>query len=126
MKGTDQFKEVIQQHLNQVAQNDPLFAKTLAKENKNIDDCITYILNTVKKSGRNGFTDDEVFGMAIHYYDEDDVKPGPKVSGQVVVNHASAPSTPAPAPTSEQAPMRVVKPAKKKAAQVDTGQTSLF
>lgn len=128
MKGTDQFKEVIQQHLNKVAQNDPLFAKTLAKPNKNIDDCITYILNTVQKTGRNGFTDDEVFGMAIHYYDEDDIKPGAKISAKVVVNRAVENPTAAAAlaPFTDPVPMRVVRPSKKKATQVDESQISLF
>src|SRR5690606_22839656 len=59
----------------------------LKKENKNIDDCITYIFNQVQKSGFNGFTDDEIFGMAVHYYDEDDLKPGKKIEMNVVVNH---------------------------------------
>ena len=38
------------------------------KPTKNIDNCITYILNQVKKSGCCGFSDDEIFGMALHYY----------------------------------------------------------
>lgn len=87
MKGTEQFKTVIQNHLNELAANDPLFAQTLNKENKNIDECINYILGEVMKSGCNGFADEEIFNMAIHYYDEDDIKVG-KVSAQkVVVNH---------------------------------------
>jgi hypothetical protein len=64
MKSTDHFKRTIEQHLNQVAIQDSLFAQTLKKENKNIDDCITYIFNQVKNSGCNGFEDDEIFGMA--------------------------------------------------------------
>jgi len=88
MKTTDHFKKVISDHLQQLAVNDPLFGETLKKSNKNIDDCITYILNQVKASGCIGFADDEIFGMAIHYYDEDDVKPGKKMSATVVVNHA--------------------------------------
>jgi len=88
MKGTEQFKATIQAHLESVASQDALFAKTLAKENKNIDDCVTYILNQVQKSGCNGFADSEIFGMAVHYYDEDDIKVGePIKSGSVVVNH---------------------------------------
>ena len=58
------------------------------KEGKNIDDCITYILNEVKKSGCNGFADDEIFSMALHYYDEDNIDVGNPVSCHVVVNHA--------------------------------------
>jgi hypothetical protein len=54
---------------------------------KNIDDCITSILNTVKKGVINGFTDDEVYSMALHYYDEENIDIGNPVNCQVVVNH---------------------------------------
>lgn len=87
MKPTDAFKTTIQAHLNTVATNDELFAQMLKKEGKNIDDCITYILNTVQKSGCNGFADDEIYNMAIHYYDEDNIEVGKAISGKVVVNH---------------------------------------
>ena len=87
MKSSPQFKEVIQNHLNELAKQDSLFAKTLAKANKNIDDCITYIFNQVKSSGCNGFADEEIYQMATHYYDEDDIKIGKPINGKVVVNH---------------------------------------
>lgn len=87
MKSTENFKKVISAHLEYIASNDPLFAETLKKENKNIDDCIDYILNQVKESGSNGFEDEEIFSMAIHYYDEDDIKPGAKVNCKIVSNH---------------------------------------
>ena len=87
MQATDMFTSVIDAHLQSVAQGDPLFAETLRKPNKNIKDCCTYIINEVKKSGRNGFADEEIFGMAVHYYDEDDIKPGADVKAQVAVNH---------------------------------------
>lgn len=91
MKATDSFTEIISAHLQERAQADPLFAKTLEKENKNIDACITYILATVKKSGRNGYTDDEVFGMAVHYYDEDNIEvPATRPNAKVVTNRAEA------------------------------------
>jgi len=89
MKSTENFKRVITLHLESIAANDQLFAKTLKKENKNIDDCITYILNQVKESGSNGFEDQEIFGMAIHYYDEDDIKPGTAVNCKIVTNHTT-------------------------------------
>lgn len=88
MKSTENFKKVIENHLQEVANTDTLFAETLKKENKNIDDCVTYILNEVQKSGCNGFADEEIFGMAVHYYDEDDIKPGIAISAKVVVNHS--------------------------------------
>lgn len=87
MKSTDTFKKAIETHLSQLAEKDILFAETLKKPNKNIDDCITYILNTVQESGCNGFADEEVFKMAVHFYDEDDLKAGKPISCSVVVNH---------------------------------------
>ena len=87
MKGTEHFKKTIAEYLNQRAATDPLFAPNLAKEGKNIEDCITYILNQVKASGCNGFSDDEIYSMAVHYYDEDDIKIGEKIECQVAVNH---------------------------------------
>ena len=88
MKPTETFKQTIQKYLEERAETDSLFAKSYAKEPKNIDDCTNYILNTVQKSGCNGFTDDEVYSMAVHYYDEDDVKPGKAINqGRVIVNH---------------------------------------
>ena len=85
-KASDKFKGAIQKYLDRLAKVDPLFAKTMAKENKNIDDCITYILNTVRKSGAMGFEETEVFGMAIHYYDEDDIDVGGTIDARVVIN----------------------------------------
>lgn len=87
MKGTEHFKRTIQSYLEERAKVDDLFAKSYAKPNKNIDDCITFILNEVQKSGCNGFEDDEIFGMAVHYYDEDNLNVGEKISCDVVVNH---------------------------------------
>jgi len=52
-----------------------------------MDDCVTYILNTVQKSKCNGFADEEIYSMAIHYFDEDKIDVGKPVSCEVVVNH---------------------------------------
>jgi len=88
MKSTDAFKDTILQHLEARAASDELFAVTLAKEGKNVDDCCTYILNQVQKSGCNGFADDEIYNMAVHYYDEDNIVVGKPVNARVVVNHS--------------------------------------
>ena len=87
MKGTTNFKATIQAYLEERAMMDELFAVTYAKPKKNIDDCITFILNEVKRSGCNGFNDDEIYSMAMHYYDEDNIKVGSKINCNVVVNH---------------------------------------
>lgn len=65
-----------------------MFAASYHKPDKNIDDCVTYILNWVQKSGCNGFTDGEIYSQAVHYYDEDEIEVGKPLQCQVVVNHA--------------------------------------
>jgi hypothetical protein len=87
MKGTEHFTRTIAEYLNQRAMTDTLFAPNLRKPNKSIEECITYILNEVQKSGCNGFTDEEIYSMAVHYYDEDDIEVGKATACNVVVNH---------------------------------------
>ena len=87
-KATDYFKQTIQSYLQRRAQEDELFAPRYANPKKNIDDCITFILNYVKQSGCSGFADDEIYSLAMHYYDEDDIDIGkPLTNCKVVVNH---------------------------------------
>jgi hypothetical protein len=86
MNSTENFKRVISQHLEGLAASDELFAATLQKPEKSIDACVTYILNEVKKSGSVAFTDEEVFGMAVHYYDEDGIAVGQPIRCHVVSN----------------------------------------
>ena len=87
MSGTEQFTRTISEYLNLRAATDPLFAPKLMKPHKNIEDCITYILKQVQQSGCNGFEDDEIYSMAVHYYDEDDLEVGNAIPCNVVVNH---------------------------------------
>lgn len=88
MKGTEHFKRTIQAFLEQRAAEDELFAVNYRNPAKNIDDCVTYILNYVQKSGCNGFSDDEIFGQIVHFYDEVDIEIGKPINCTVVVNHA--------------------------------------
>ncbi|MBO5627765.1 MAG: hypothetical protein J5965_01635 [Aeriscardovia sp.] len=47
---------------------------SLAKENKSLKECGQYILQEARKKGSHvAMTDEEVFGLAVHYYDEDDI-----------------------------------------------------
>lgn len=87
MKASNHFKRTIEEYLKNRAETDTLFAGRFTKPEKNIDDCITYIFNTVQKSGCNGFADDEIYSMAVHYYDEDNIEIGTPMNSHVVVNH---------------------------------------
>lgn len=139
MKGSKDFKEVISAHLNKLAAADPLFAVTLTKPKKNIDDCVTYILNEVKRQNVQGMSDDEVYGLAVHYYDEDDIKPGKTIKNvQVVLNQSikAAELTPDEIQAAKQKAQDMVieeersrmqkKAEKKKRADLPESQTSLF
>ena len=90
------FKEIIEQYLQQYAAKDEAFALKLQNPSKNIDTCIKYIYGEVchkyvkehKGVQIAAPTRDEVFGMAVHYYDEDAINIRPMnfpaaVSGSV-------------------------------------------
>jgi hypothetical protein len=87
MKATEHFKQTIKAYLDERAKNDELFAVSYAKENKNMDDCVTFILNQVKRSKCMGFTDEEVYSLAVHFFDEDDIEIGNSIACNVIVNH---------------------------------------
>lgn len=87
MKATEHFKQTIKAYLDERAKNDELFAVSYAKENKNMDDCVTFILNQVKRSKCMGLTDEEVYSLAVHFFDEDDIEIGNHIACNVIVNH---------------------------------------
>ena len=85
-KGTDTFKTAIQNDLEYRAATDELFAPLFANPNKSIDECCKYIICEVHKSGMNGFDDDEIFGMAVHYYDENEIEVGNPPQCRIISN----------------------------------------
>lgn len=87
MKATEHFKQTIKAYLDERAKNVELFAVSYAKENKNMDDCVTFILNQVKRSKCMGLTDEEVYSLAVHFFDEDDIEIGNSIACNVIVNH---------------------------------------
>jgi len=79
-KGSEAFKTTIERYVISMGIE-------VTTDKKNIDDCITYILNTVQKSGCQGFNDHEIYDMAITYYNTPDLDLGKPVTCNVVVNH---------------------------------------
>ncbi|MGN1220217.1 MAG: Cas9 inhibitor AcrIIA9 family protein, partial [Candidatus Cryptobacteroides sp.] len=55
------FFTAIESFIMQKMEANDLFAKKVCNPQKNLDDCITYILNTVQTSGYKGFADDEIY-----------------------------------------------------------------
>lgn len=93
------FETAIKDYLDKHAQEDPTFAPIYAKPNKSIAECCKYITQEVEKNCRKGgrcvaVREQEVYGLAIHYYDEDDiVVDGPKNKVEVAQNAPSETST---------------------------------
>lgn len=122
------FNEAIKNYLDQRAKEDSLFAEAYKKEGKTIEGCCNYIISEVQKSAkgnRAAMTSDEVFSLAVHYYDEDNVKADKKVNARVVVP-AELISKDKASKSTEDKPK---KPAKQKAVKKDPfedRQLSLF
>lgn len=79
-----QFETVIKAYLDNRAAQDPQFAVKYANEKKSIEECCKFIEAEVcdlianKRGAQSyGMTDDEVYGLAVHYYDEADIKVKP-------------------------------------------------
>lgn len=51
-----------------------MFAEVYKREGKSIKECCNYIINEVQRMEVNVLTDEEVLGLAVHYYDEADIK----------------------------------------------------
>lgn len=76
-------KEAVKGYLDAKAKDDALFAEMYKKPSKSIDTCWAYIVGVAEKRGNHCvcMTDDEVYGLAVHYYCEDDLKVSPLPSG---------------------------------------------
>lgn len=67
----------IKNYLDNRARTDKLFAAKYANPKKSIDECCKYITGEAYARAKNGcavISDEEVYGMAVHYYDEEDIK----------------------------------------------------
>ncbi len=88
---TERFEEAIRQFLIKQGEKDPAFLQHCCEvsktQNKNTADCCTYIINQVKQSGKCGFTDDEIYSLAMHYWDEDNISVGTRPQCQIILNH---------------------------------------
>lgn len=86
MKGTEQFKAVIKDYLDKRAQEDELFRAKYEASTCTIEQVVTYIINEVQKSGRCGFSDEEIFGLAVHAAEEPNLETGKSIECDIVVN----------------------------------------
>lgn len=119
------FQDTIKAYLDKRAEEDSLFAVTYAKENKNIKDCYSYITSQAKKQQTGGcaaISDDVVFGWAVHYYDEDDIKVEKTSNTRYEVKTSASKKEEKKEIVKTEVPKLKIKPKKKE----DVGQYSLF
>ena len=100
MPTNNNFETVIKDYLDRRAGEDSLFAETYRKPGKTLKGCCNYIISRARKlkgSGTAVAVDDAtVFGWAVHYYDEDNIKVEAS-SGRVEVAAPAAVVKPGPA-----------------------------
>lgn len=112
---TTQFEDSIKNYLDSRAKTDSLFAETYKKANKSIKECCKYIYSQARKLAKNdnavGVDESTVYGWAVHYYDEDNIKVD-KVQERVEVV----------APVAIQESVKKEKPVQQKAARKKTRQ----
>ena len=71
----DSTKKLILEHLEENA-SDTLVEK-INSSDKTMDGCFSFIREQARKQAKNGVAcirDEEVFGWAVHYFEEDDIK----------------------------------------------------
>ena len=88
------FKEIIKRHLDKMAQQDFAFAERYKLESKNLDSCVAYIKSQAKKQAKNGcaaIEDAVVYGWAVHYYQEENIKVDNAPKAKVVAPKAEKP-----------------------------------
>ena len=89
------FEKIIKDYIEKFAQGDAVFASKYEKSGKDIEGCCKYIKNEARKQAQNGcaaIKDDEVFGWAVHYFDEE--MTAPKDSPRAEVKVAPSPEMP--------------------------------
>lgn len=81
-KDSKDVKDSIKSYLDERAKMDELFAVKYANPKKNFSECLAYIMGEVIKNSSTiapsvegcMIDNDVVFGLAVHYYDEDNIK----------------------------------------------------
>nr|DAT23315.1 MAG TPA: PcfK-like protein [Caudoviricetes sp.] len=128
------FETTIQAYLENRAKTDSLFAETYRKANKSIEECIKYIYSKARKLAKEGnavgVDDATVYGWAVHYYDEDNIKVKDVKERVEVVAPATVQEPVVQEPVKEEKPVKQ-KSARKKTKQelqkiFDSRQLSLF
>lgn len=94
----------IKAYLDDYAAKDPAFAAKYTPTDKSLDECMQFIIREVRNSHKNEssvmLTDEEVYGIAVHFYDEGGKLPAgttPKAEVKANATPVKSPTTADPA-----------------------------
>ena len=82
------FEKIIKDYIEKFAQGDAVFASKYEKSGKDIEGCCRYSKSEARKKAQNGcavIADAEVFGWAVHYFDEEMTAPKDSPRAEVKV-----------------------------------------
>lgn len=80
--------------------------ENLEKEKKSLSECGNFIMTEARKKGSSVcMTNEEVFGLAVHYYDEDDLKIDKNISNQARVEKSEDTEKEVSKPVQEEKPV---------------------
>lgn len=113
----DGFEKCIRTYLEEFGRHQPAFAAKYRSSPKTIRQCCDYIINEARKNFmlRSGkcaaISDEETYGLAVHFFEEDSIKPVTNPTPAKVVTPQTAPSKPvSPSQPSMAAPKPTPKP----------------
>jgi hypothetical protein len=72
-EGTKEFLKALTEYLDALAYKDERFREVYRKPGKSIQECGNFVVQEVKKKNKSAFADNEIFGLAVHYYEEDNI-----------------------------------------------------
>lgn len=96
----DGFEKAIRTYLEEFGRSQPAFAEKYRSSPKTIRQCCDYIIDQARKNFmlRSGkcaaISDEETYGLAVHFFEEDSIKPVTNPTPAKVVTPQTAPSKP--------------------------------
>lgn len=108
MIGSEAFVERIQAFLNEQAAKDEAFAAKWKATERTLQDCAAWIVEQVaqqfRDTGQMGYDDSDIYGMALHFFDEPELKAKGNMNFQgMIVCNSKMQYTPEPLSDAEKA-----------------------
>ena len=84
MKSSNAVMEVVRNYMEERCASDPILAIKYANPAKSLEKALNYVAHEVQKSGLTIMDSDSVFGLILHYYDEN-LEDVPNVNCKIAV-----------------------------------------